>query len=62
MEVNRATSMTQKYNRNKVFGNFQCTLKPGNIQKMMFQPGDEGPFYLTPEQQEERREGKQAEG
>jgi hypothetical protein len=31
-------------------GKFQRTLKPGDIQKMTFQPGDEGPFYLTPEQ------------
>jgi hypothetical protein len=25
---------------------------------MMFQPADKGPFYLTPEQQEERRGDK----
>jgi hypothetical protein len=37
-------------------GNYPRTLMPGDIQKMTFQPGDDGPFYLTPEQQEGRRE------
>ncbi len=39
-------------------GNYSRTLMPGDIQKMTFQPGDDGPFYLTPEQREERREDK----
>ena len=39
-------------------GNFPRTLKPGDVQKMTFQPGDDGPFYLTPAQREERREDK----
>jgi hypothetical protein len=31
---------------------------PGDIQKMTFQPGDDGSFYLTPEQREGRRDDK----
>jgi hypothetical protein len=52
-------------NMSKLYGGKQCylhdtkiTLKPGDIQKMTFQPGDEGPIYLTPEQREERRKDK----
>jgi hypothetical protein len=37
-------------------GNYSRTLMPGDIQKMMFQPADDGPFFLTTKQQEGRRE------
>jgi hypothetical protein len=31
------------------------TLQPGDIQSMVFQPTDSGPFWMSPEEQEKRR-------
>ena len=34
-------------------GKFECTLKPMDTQFMVFQPSDDGPFWMSKEQHEQ---------
>jgi hypothetical protein len=36
-------------------GHFPCTLNPGDVQSMVFLPGDEGPFWMMAEQRQSTR-------
>ncbi len=39
-------------------GNFPSTLKEGDIQKMNFQEGDIGPFWMSPQERENKNYDK----
>jgi hypothetical protein len=51
IEVNGATFFDSTIRQEQGYlGNYPRTLRPRDIQKMTFQPGNEGPFYLSPQQ------------
>ena len=49
--------MTIKQERGYL-GPFLCTLKPGNTQHFVLQPGDDGPFWMTVEERKNMRHDK----
>ncbi len=36
-------------------GPYPCKLHPGDTQSMVFLPGDDGPFWMSTEEQEKKR-------
>jgi hypothetical protein len=39
-------------------GPYPCKLKPGDVQSMIFNEADNGPFWMTREEQENKRHDK----